>query len=153
MKKQIRSHNKAQSTVVAEALLLIMVVILSSTVVLTLNSNVSYYVQNRELVSIYMWTNKNDTTMNLTAIHSGTDSVKVFGQITFEFDNGTTNNLNANLVYKNETQLVSGNFEVSSFKFGETMKLITDITGMSNGTIHYVLSSRSQILATVDEQI
>jgi hypothetical protein len=130
-----------------------MVVLLTSTVVLTLNSNVSYYTESRELVSVYLWTNRKDNVMNFTAIHSGVDSVKIHGQIFFEFDNGTTKQLNADLVYNDTTSSISGTFDVYSFKFGENITIKADITELTNGKIHYTLSSRSQILAKVDEQI
>ena len=150
MKKQ--KSNRGQSTIVAEVLLLVMVLILSSTVVLTMQSNMSYYTQRRELVSIYLWTNQKDNEMNFTAIHCGVDAVKVHGQITFNFKNGTEEPLTATLLHNNTVTEISETFEISSFKFGENATIITDLTDLTNGTIHYVLSSRSQILAKVDKE-
>jgi FlaG/FlaF family flagellin (archaellin) len=149
--------NRGQSTIVAEILLLVMVLILASTVVLTMQSNMSYCTQKRELVSIYLWTNQKGNEMNFTAIHCGVDPVDIHGQVTFEFKNGTEKQLNANLLYKNETYSgplpSDGTFEIPQFKFGENATVVTDLTDLANGTIHYIMSSRSQILAKVDKNI
>jgi sensor histidine kinase regulating citrate/malate metabolism len=145
---------RGQSTVVAEILLLVMVLILSSTVVLTMRSNMSYYTQSRELVSIYLWTSQNDNEVNFTAIHCGVDAVKVHGQITFTNSTGAEKTVTANVFYNGTLSpvLPDGTFEISQFKFGENATVIADLTGLANGTIHYVLSSRSQILAKVDKE-
>lgn len=152
MKKRL--SNKGQTTIIAEMLLLVIVVILATTFVASLHSNVSFYVQNKELTSMYVWTTNNDTAINIIATHSGGDPTTISGHIYFEYQNGTSQNVKAKLSFNNTAPIITSEFELSQIKFGEQFQLsINKAQFEDHGALHYILSSKSQILAEVDEQI
>jgi len=148
-----KKANTGLSTVISEMLILSMVVILATAFVVSLESNVSYYVKNKELCAIYLWSVATDGRMNFTAIHSGGDATAISGQISIEYENGTSSKLEAELTYNNVSSTVTGGFELNAVKFGEQFQISVELAGLSDGTIHYVLNSKSQILAEVDEKI
>jgi hypothetical protein len=143
----------ALSTVVSEMLILVIVILLSVAFVASLQSNVSYYIKDKELSNVHVWTVTQDDIMNFTAIHSGGDPVGITGQIYFEFANYTSLTLTAGLTYNNTVTPVAGDFYLPAVKFGDQFQLSVNLAGLSNGTVYYTLSSRSQILAEVGEQI
>jgi hypothetical protein len=143
----------ALSNVVSEMLILVIVVILSVAFVVSLQSNVSYYVKDKELTKIHVWTVTKDDTMNFTAIHSGGDPTSITGQIYFEYENLTSIALSADLTYNNTLSTVDGDFYLHSIKFGDQFQISVNLAGLSTGTVYYTLSSRTQILAEVGEKI
>lgn len=148
-----KKANIGLSTIVAEMLILAIVVILATAFVVSLHSNVSYYVKNKELSSIYLWTATKNGWTNFTVIHSGGDPTDLSGRIYFEYENGTSIRLPAELTYNNASSSLTGEFELTQLKFGEHFQISVNSTALTNGTIHYVLNSKSQILAEVDEKI
>ncbi len=149
-----KKANTGLSTIVSEMLILAIVVILAGAFVVSLESNISYYVKNKELSSIYLWTAKKDGWINFTVIHSGGDPIALSGRISFEYENGTLIRLPAELTYNNaSSQPLTGEFSLTQLKFGEHFQISVNSTALTNGTIHYILNSKSQILAEVDEKI
>jgi FlaG/FlaF family flagellin (archaellin) len=155
LRKKLRLNNRGISTVVGEMLMLVIAVILVSTFVVALQSDVSSYVKTKDLSTIHVWTTTNDGFVNLTAIHSGGDPLAISGQLYIEYQNGTSKGLVADLTYNNETSPVDGAFSLSEVKFGEQFLLSIDVISpqIDNGTIHYIISSKTQILAEVDQKI
>jgi FlaG/FlaF family flagellin (archaellin) len=145
--------NRAVSTVISEMLILSIVVILASAFAVSLQSNVSYYVKNKELSSIYLSTSTKGPWVNFTATHSGGDPTTISGHIYIEYQNGSSSNLNALLTYNNVTTTRTGDFTLQSVKFGEQFQLCVNITNFTQGTIHCLLNSKTQILAEVTEEI
>ncbi|MCW4024480.1 MAG: hypothetical protein NWF01_05525 [Candidatus Bathyarchaeota archaeon] len=150
----------ALSNVVSEMLILVMVVILSITFIVSLQSNVSYYIKDKELTKVHVWTVTKDDTMNFTTIHSGGDPTSITGRIYFEYENGTTCTLPTTLTYNGTTETVPGdvytepgNFYLYNVKFGEQFQISVTLDELSHGTVYYTLSSKTQILAEVGEKI
>lgn len=148
-------NNKAVSNVISEMMILALVVVLASAFVISLQSNVSYYVKSKELCSLYLSTTKNEEWINFTAIHSGGDPTAIIGHIFIEDQNGVLQNLDPYLLTYNETPqlVINGEFNIPSFKFGDQFQLTVKLDELIDGTIHCTVNSRSQILAEVDEKI
>jgi len=149
----MKSSSRGQSNIVAEALLISIAMILATAFVLSLNSNVSYYLERRELVSVYISTTNKGNWVNFTTVHSGGDLIIVSGQIYITFKNSTSMPLSAILIYKGSNSLIDGKFQLDSFEFGETFKVCVNTIELNDCTVHLILSSRSQILAEVSKRI
>jgi FlaG/FlaF family flagellin (archaellin) len=134
-------------------LILSIVVILAGAFAVSLQSNVSYYVKNKELTSIYLSSSTRDQWINFTAIHSGGDPTSITGRLYLEYPNGSTNVLNAILTYNSVSSEISGDFTLQSIKFGEQFQVSINLSELDQGTICYLLNSKTQILAEVTQKI
>lgn len=155
MKKivKIKRCNQALSSVISEMLILAIVVILAGAFAVSLQSNVSYYVKNKELASIYLTTSASGQWVNFTAFHSGGDPVTITCRIYIENPNGTTSPLNPIITCHNPPQVKNGEFTLQTVKFGETFQVSINLTEHDQGIICYRLNSKTQILAEVTHKI
>ncbi|RLE73301.1 MAG: hypothetical protein DRZ80_06455 [Thermoprotei archaeon] len=144
---------KGQSTILAQILLLAMAIILATTFTASLNAHVSYYMKRRELASVFIFTLDKGGWVNFTSIHSGGDTVDVFGEINLIFKNGTSKPLTALLIRGEARRSIHGRFQLNSFKFGEKFKVCVNSTGLNDCTVHLLLSCRSHVLAEVYKKI
>jgi FlaG/FlaF family flagellin (archaellin) len=145
---KISRYNRALSTVISEMLILAIVVILAAAFAVSIQSNISYYVKNKELASIFLTTSTKDQMINFTAFHSGGDPVTITGHIYMEYPNGSTSPLNPILTCKNQSEVKNGEFTLS-VKFGDQFQVNINSTELDQGLICYRLSSKTQILAEV----
>ena len=145
-----KKSNLGVSTVIAEMLMLVLTVILAVAFVASLDSNISYYIQNKPLSSVNVWTITKNNWVNFTATNSGGDPTEIIGHIYLENQNGSSTNLSAQLTYNNTYSNITGSFNLPTLKFGQQFQISINTANLGQGTIQYIISSQSQILAQED---
>lgn len=195
--------------------MVVIAVILATAFVVGLQTNVSSYVQNNQISSIYVWTSTKNNWTNITAINSGGDATDISGHVFLTYPNATTTDIsgymyfqypndtlhypsgtlqylkdgafqyqNGTLYYKSGTlhypngtlqypngtahdiqlplsdsnPLINGDFSLPQLMFGQQFQVNIDLSQLSpsqlsQGTIHYIISSKNQILAEVTQNL
>ncbi len=138
---------------VAEMLMVVLAVILAVAFVVGFQSNVSSNVGSKDLATVYVWTSVRNNWVNITAINSGGDAIAITGHLYIQYSNGTAQPLDAELAYNNTVSDINGDFRVRQLAFGQQFHVNIDSSQLSDGTIHYMISSKNQILAEVEQNI
>lgn len=143
---------KAQSTIIAELLILAITVSLAIGFVVATNSYFIYYAQMKKLASIYTFSIKNENWVNFTVIHSGGDTIDIFGHVYAIFKNGTSKHLSAYIV-REGILLIDGRFTLSMFKFGEAFKVCVRLNGIDDAMVQLIISSQDSVILRVSEEV